>query len=135
MMLLDKNVDSRTEVLVPLMQYLEQNVGEGETLVVLPEGISLNFYLRSESPLPYTNFMPPELMIFREEKILADLKLDPPDWIVFWPKDVAEYGVEEFGSPGYGEAILAWVRDNYARVHALRGLKEGAVEVLRVEAE
>ena len=52
MMLLNSKSDMRTDVLVPLMQYLERNVGEEETLVVLPEGISLNFYLRAESPLP-----------------------------------------------------------------------------------
>ncbi|MEM7558556.1 MAG: glycosyltransferase family 39 protein [Planctomycetota bacterium] len=134
-MLLDANTNLRSEVLLTLLQYLDQFVDEEETLVVLPEGISLNFYLRAESPLPYTNFMPPELMIFGEEKFLAGLKAAPPDWIVLWPKDVSEYGVGAFGSPEYGETILTWVRGNYERVHKVDGLKEGAVEVLRLTEE
>lgn len=79
MMLLRENSDLHSDVLVPLMHCLEQSFGEGETLVVLPEGISLNFYLRSESPMPYTNFMPPELIILGAENILADLNSEPPD--------------------------------------------------------
>ena len=36
MMLLDQNVDRRSEVLAPLMHCPEQIFGEGETLVVPP---------------------------------------------------------------------------------------------------
>ena len=79
--------------------------------------------------------MPPELMIFGEDEILNALQSQPPDWIVLWPKDVSEYGVGSFGSAEYGEAILNWVRGNYARGYAIHGLKEGSVEVLSFRAE
>lgn len=135
LLVLDAQTDPRSEVLQPLLNYLEDNADEEETLAVFPEGISINFYLRMENPSPYINLMPPELLIFDDKEILSALKSSPPDWIVLWPKDVKEYGVEPFGSPGYGEGLLGWTRSHYKQKHVVHGLKEGPVEVLKLSSD
>ncbi len=91
---------------------LEQLSGDEGDLVVLPEGVMLNFLLRRPNPTRYINFMPPELMIFGESRILDGLASSPPDSIVLVHKDTSEYGVPFFGRD-YGVALMDWVREHY----------------------
>ena len=87
------------------------------TMMVLPEGVMLNYLSRRTNPTPFTNFMPPEVAIFGEAKMLAALKEHPPDFILIAPKDAAEYGVGSFGTdPNYGMQIMRWVYGNYSIV-------------------
>jgi hypothetical protein len=87
----------------------------GETLAVLPEGVMLNYLARRVNPTGHVNFMPPELMIFGEDEILAAFRAKPPDWIVLTHKDTREYGVGFFGR-GYGRPLYAWVLEHYRPV-------------------
>ena len=56
--------------------------------------------------------MPPELIVFGEERIVAAFEQSPPDFIALTHKDTREYGVGFFGR-GYGRALYAWVIRNY----------------------
>jgi hypothetical protein len=87
----------------------------GETLVALPEGIILNVLLRRRNPTPHMNFMPPEILIFDEQAILASLEATPPDWIALVHKDTSEYGPRFFGRD-YARRLAAFVRRDYRRV-------------------
>ncbi|MCP3914041.1 MAG: hypothetical protein GY711_00620 [bacterium] len=91
---------------------LRERVQPGETLLVLPEGVMLNYLLRSVNPSPYYNFMPPEMYFFGEETILEALRAGDPDYIVIAHKDTAEYGFPFFGQH-YGIEIMRWVRRHY----------------------
>ena len=85
------------------------------TLVVLPEGAIINYLTRHINPTPHLNFLPPELAIFGEREILADLKAHPPDFIALVHRDTAEYGVPLFGTD-YGQSLFEWVLNRYDRV-------------------
>jgi len=99
-----------------LLDYLDEHVPPTATLAVLPEGITLNYLTRRANPTGHTNLMPPELAIYGEEKILADFRASPPDYVVLVDKDTTEYGVGLFGAPGYGRKIMRWVAVNYVPV-------------------
>lgn len=83
-----------------------------ETLAVVPEGVMINYLARRRNPTGHVNFMPPELLIFGEERILAAFRRDPPDLVALSHKDTQEYGVGFFGQ-GYGELLYGWVEANY----------------------
>jgi len=97
------------------LQEIEQRFPEDATLVVLPEGVTLNYLARRRNPTPYVNFMPPELLLFGEDEIIAALEADPPDGIVLMHKDASEYGAPLFGTH-YGRKIARWVATRYEQV-------------------
>jgi hypothetical protein len=86
-----------------------------ETLAVLPEGVMINYLARRTNPTGHVNFMPPELLIFGEDRILADFRRSPPDLIALSHKDTREYGVDFFGQ-GYGRNLYRWVASHYRPV-------------------
>lgn len=96
-----------------VLRDLEVRLADGGTLLVLPDGAMLNFLLRRRNPTPYTNFMPPEVMVFGEERILAAFETHPPDAVVLVHRDTAEYGARFFGSD-YGQRLMGFVRGRYA---------------------
>lgn len=95
---------------------LEQRLGPDETLAVLPEGVMLNYLSRRGSTVPHTNYMPPEVILYGEDRILADLQAAPPDYVALVHKDTSEYGFPLFGRD-YGEKLHAWVLRHYEPVH------------------
>ena len=84
----------------------------GQTLSVLPEGVMINYLARRVNPTGHLNFMPPELLIFGEDRILEAFRGNPPDLIALTHKDTREYGVGFFGN-GYGRDLYGWVDANY----------------------
>ena len=89
--------------------------GSARTLVVLPEGVTINYLSRTPSSVPYVNFMPPELILFDEARVVGALERTPPDYVAVVHKDTTEYGARFFGQD-YGGALIAWVERHYHRV-------------------
>lgn len=117
---LNPQVDRRGLGVVEALRYMERETDPNDTFVVLPEGVMLNYLSRRENPLPYINFMPPALLAFGEDRILASLERSPPDLIVLAHKDPSEYGLGFFGSdPRNGQRIMQWVDRNYESVETI----------------
>ena len=103
------------------MNAVEQSTDSGTTLAVMPEGVMLNYLLRRHSPLRVVTLMPPELMAFGENNILASLVSNPPDVVVLIERDVAEYGYPPFGADRrYGLEIVSWVNEHYEPVRSVQ---------------
>ncbi|MBN2036999.1 MAG: glycosyltransferase family 39 protein [Chitinispirillaceae bacterium] len=101
------------------LRWINANIDKKETLVVIPEGVMLNFLTKRANPTRFVNFMVPELAFFREDTILSSFRKNNPDYFVIIDKKYNEYGVGEFGSNGYGEKISNWINDNYQSVYVL----------------
>ncbi|MEW5736164.1 MAG: hypothetical protein AB1921_15045 [Thermodesulfobacteriota bacterium] len=98
-----------------VLSRVRASVAPGETLLVLPEGIMVNFLTGCKNPTRYMNFMPTELIVFSEREMLADIRKHPPDAVLVIPKLSADFGVGLFGTdPENGKAIMDWVRLYYA---------------------
>jgi len=89
-----------------------------ETSIVFPEGVMLNYLTRTGNSCPYVNFMPPELIIFGEDRILNSLHKAPPDCVILVDKDISEYGFHFF-SKIYGIKLFSWVQENYMAVETI----------------
>jgi hypothetical protein len=99
---------------------LEARAEPGATVLVLPEGVGLNYWLRRRIPTRHYLFLPAEFSAFTEEAMLAELHEQPPEWILLVDRPHGEFGVGAFGAdPGNGARLLAWVRAEYERVRVL----------------
>ncbi|MEW5734787.1 MAG: hypothetical protein AB1921_08025 [Thermodesulfobacteriota bacterium] len=103
-----------------LLNVIEASVKPGETLLVLPEGIIINYLSRTINPTPYMNFMPTEMLLFGEDKVLEAIRAAKPDFIAYVPKNPAAFGTGWFGEdPNYGKEIMDWVKGSYKSVWQL----------------
>jgi hypothetical protein len=115
--------DSRGLLVDKTLQWIEANVRPDETVLVVPEGVMVNFLSRRENPSRYVNFMLPELVHFGEETILQDFRAHQPDVVMLvLAKDTSEYGVGPFGTdPANGEKIVTWIESAYRPIMLFGG--------------
>ncbi len=107
--------DGRGPYVQAMLADLARWVGPGETLLVVPDGIMLNYLARRVSPVPYLNFVPTEVVVYGEDRILADLEARPPDFVVLVEKSTLEFGPRYFGQD-YARRLGAWIEAHYRPV-------------------
>jgi len=94
------------------VDYLSKNTGKADTIVVFPEGASINFFADRDTPIKYYSFLPHDFKTIGESKIISDLAAARADYIVILSRDTSEYGFRAFGID-YAERTFAWIRENY----------------------
>lgn len=125
--------DRRGDYVNATLAGLSKGLAPGESVAVLPEGVMINYLARRRTPTRHINTMPPEVLMFGEDAILADLRASPPGAVVLVHKPTVEYGLPWFGID-YGVRLMAWVRAAYEPV-ALYGqepLQPGTIFGVRV---
>jgi hypothetical protein len=102
-------------VLAETIAGLDQSLPPEATLLVLPEGITLNYWLRRTCPTSFLVFDPYYLSAGGgEAAVVAELERHPPDVIALIRTDMREYGVGWFGEdPNYGRQVMVWVLQRY----------------------
>ncbi len=130
--------DMRGQFMAMAYNEIILNTPPDSTLAVLPEGAMLNFLTYRRNPTPYSNFMPPLIKVWGEEKILRSFQKTPPDYVALFHKDMSEIGYPFFGRD-YGIKLMAWVRQEYAplKIFGDKPLVPGSrfgVEVLKRRA-
>jgi hypothetical protein len=107
--------DLRIDFMAPILDFLRHNVRDGETVVCLPEGIMLNYLARRPTGIPYMTFLPSDMIMFDEHRMLQSLQQHPPDFIVLIPRDTSEYGPALFGRD-YAQSFQQWMWSGYHQV-------------------
>jgi hypothetical protein len=101
------------------------------TLVVFPEGISLNFFTGQRNPLSYYLFTPVETADPAiEQRILAEMQSERPELVALVSRDVSEYGSQGFGID-YDQQLMRYVREHYVVAHHIERPSFGAVVMRR----
>ncbi len=97
---------------------LEGWLPEGGTLLVLPEGTTINYWLRRENPIRFDLFLPTELRALGGDRVvIRELEANPPSVIALVHRDHREFGVGPFGvDPKNGRDLMEWVERNYSAV-------------------
>jgi hypothetical protein len=104
-----------SRMMASLVGWVESNLPREASLLVLPEGVMVNYLTRRVNPTRHLNFVPPEILIFGEERILEDLRAQPPDYVVVVHRETGEYGLPLFGTH-YAPRLLEWARESYQPV-------------------
>lgn len=100
------------------IRWLLKNTKPTDTVLVLPEGISINYFSRRVNPTGQINFMPPEIIMYGEPQVLSQLQAHAPDYCVVIHRETQEYDLPLFGTD-YGQSIMSWVGQNYQAVDRL----------------
>lgn len=100
---------SRGVAVAGLLEHLRR-VGARE-LVVMPEGLALNYLAKVPTPLRYQTFTPVEIA-GSEAPIVAELAMKRPQYVAIVSRNMREFGYAGFGVD-YGQDITAFLRANY----------------------
>lgn len=93
-------------------RYLVAHTEKDATVLVMPEGISLNYWARRKCPLRICDTLPPALKSYGRS-ILGDLQANPPDCVVLMSRMGPDV-FPPFGStPEAGQEVLPWLAANY----------------------
>jgi hypothetical protein len=108
-----EQIEPAGEMVRKVTEWLGQFSGP-QTLVVLPEGEMINYLVRMPNPVPPYIFFSSATIGDLGERVVRDLDLHPPDWVVIISRDLREYDIQRYGeAPGKGEEIMRWVNANY----------------------
>jgi hypothetical protein len=99
----------RGRAVAGLLEHLRRN--NARELVVMPEGLTLNYLANVPTPLRYQTFTPVEIA-GAEAPIVADLALKRPQYVAIVSRDLREFGSQGLGVD-YGRDIVAFLRANY----------------------
>lgn len=116
-----------TGELVQAVNAALRHIDPEKTLLVLPEGLTINYLARLRNPVPDFFFPDPN------EQFLKSLEGKQPDLIVLMSRDLREYGVQRYG----GNSLKPWLEKNYTQVAHFGGnpldyRQHGAVILRRV---
>jgi hypothetical protein len=110
--------DGRAAGVAELCARISQLVPPDGTVVVLPQGLMVNYLTRRVSPTKYINFMPPEVLAAGEQNILAAFQRNPPDAVVLTPAVIEDRHFTLDDRDPYGADTLRWVMQNYEPAEA-----------------
>lgn len=83
------------------------------TLLVVPEGIALNYWTRRAHPLRITDVLPATLPL-HEGNVLSALSQRSPEVVVLLSRPMEELGFAAYGeSEPAGKAVVAWLETHY----------------------
>jgi hypothetical protein len=117
----DQNASPTGVLVEQARQFIEMDKAQNNvhSLLVLPEGVMLNYLTRLPDPIPYYFFAPFVLAYGRIDDILHRLEASPPDRIIVISRDLREFGVGRFGdSPEHGQKLIEYIVKNYVAINS-----------------
>jgi len=83
----------------------------GSTVSVIPQGAMLNFLSGRASSIPFIVQMPPEVIMFSQQRILESLQRSAPDYVVYLDTETSEYGTTGYAAD-FGRPMFQWILEN-----------------------
>jgi hypothetical protein len=81
------------------------------TVAVIPQGVMLNYLARRENSTGFIVIMPPEVLMFGEQKMTGAFTKNPPEFVLTAPTSLSEYGYRSF--TGYAPGLAALIDATY----------------------
>lgn len=108
----DPSIKPRAPVVSQALDYIRAEIGTGEGLPVLPDGIMLNYLTRHKNPVKLITFNPLHSSLIGEDTFLGYLKDAQPSYIVLVERDMSLIGARYFGQD-YAQESFRWIQRNY----------------------
>lgn len=102
----------KTSRIAEAIEYFYSKTPKQSKVVVLPEGIGINFLSERENPLRYESFLPYEIEMFGEENLINMIISHKIDYIVVLGRETSLYGPRFFGKD-YGIKLFKWIENNF----------------------
>lgn len=104
-----KNAAALGDAITYILNHSEKN----DSLLVLPEGIMINYLTQKSWDFYPTSFIPLDFETFGEKYIINEISDKKPDFIMFIKRDTAEYG-KGYLCKDYGVDTCKYVARNYS---------------------
>jgi hypothetical protein len=104
--------DARGVFAAATLEQMHDRIAPNQTVAVFPEGVILNYLARRATSIPYVVFMPLDVNVFGEDRILGALERHPPDFVMLIHKDTSEFGYTYFGRD-YAQRLFHWITEHY----------------------
>lgn len=98
-----------------LLPWLRSNIRPDEGMVVLPEGVMINYLARRQNPGKLFEFHPALVEAMGENQVLNLLQESDPAYILITDRETSIFGARFFGKD-YGLNIAEWVNREYETV-------------------
>ncbi|MFL6569861.1 MAG: glycosyltransferase family 39 protein [Chthoniobacterales bacterium] len=106
----DRRVDLTAEVVAAVVKALA-NDSSARTLLVIPEGVIINYLARIPTTVPDYFYWVTSLAATEQ------LEANPPDRVLLISRDLREYGIARYGAnAGQGRELLEWLSAHYRQV-------------------
>lgn len=100
-------------------EYVRSRLKPEDTVLMVPEGVWVNYMLRLKSPLRYqVLLMPLVLPEYAMREAITTLEKKPPTYVILAPRvNMQEYGVPYWGyNEASGKSMLEWIVANYVEM-------------------
>ena len=94
------------------MDYVKEELGTEARLLTLPDTIMFNYMTGNTNAGPILEFSSGIWILTGEKPLLDNLKLNPPDGIVFVERNFYYFGYPYFGKD-YARESYEWIQKNY----------------------
>lgn len=95
-----------------LLEQIDRVMAPEDDFIIMPEGALVNYLAKRKNPTQFVTFLPTDMTIYGEGRMLAALSESPPDYIILISRDTIEYGVYYLGQ-GYGDQIYTFIKNKY----------------------
>lgn len=101
-----------------IIKFINENTKETDKILVLPEGVILNYLTKRKSDNQFYYLIPPNVEIFTQEGIIQSLNKNLPDYVIVFYNKYPWYGTTSF-SLGYAAKIQDFINNNYNVVESV----------------
>lgn len=98
-----------------LINYIDKNLKPNDSILIIPEGIMVNFLTSHPTKTIYYSTMTPYIETFGEDKIIKDIEKEHPEYIVINNRLSPEYNYK-YICTDYGFQICKYVETSYSKV-------------------
>lgn len=99
------------------IDFLNKNLEPKDSLLVLPEGLFVNFVLKKDYPLFNTSFTPLDFDAYGENYLIDSVLAYSPKYILILPRKFDDYGKGLFCS-GFGQEFCSKIAERYVLKHS-----------------
>lgn len=111
------NQNLKNEILA--MTNFAKKIKPEEKLIILPEGLFINFAEGIKSDNNYNIFTPDRLQSYGENKIIEYYKKTKPDYFILMDTDYLLYGTR-YICKDFGQNLCRYINENYKLTNALK---------------
>lgn len=98
-----------------LIKFINENTKKDDKILILPEGMMINFLTNRKSDDFYNSFLPLYTETFGEEKIVNHYKSDKPEYIILSNLNMKDYYFN-YICQDYAQQFCQFILDNYNQV-------------------
>ncbi len=117
----NQNVNPTGFAMWQTADFLRKQFPQDRSVLVLPEGVMINYWLRRTTPLHVTDPIPPVYAV-EGPRALERLVKNPPAEVVLISRNTLEFGVPSFGyDAASGKPMLDWILARYSQAGTMGG--------------